>query len=149
MPIKAPNVGRKTRVGVNAATFTLSGTFGGAGSENILLPITGPKTIKKIVLVTADNSGVAVSLTCKPQTDVAGTDLGSAKDILKTANNVVEWNTADLTASACNIGSTHKGINLLVTAGGAGTWGLRVEVLFTDLANRYGVPTNADVSGIQ
>jgi hypothetical protein len=125
--IVAHSASRLHYVGVQSATFRVTGN----GSANIELPLQGPRRIRKILLTTDDNSGVAVSLTAEFDDYVGGSYIAAAKDVRLGANTLVSWDEDELTDDANVIQGSSPVIGIVVAAGGAGAWGLNVQVLFS------------------
>ena len=127
------NVKKNQFVGTQRAYFDVAGT----GNAIIEFPLTGPKQIRKIAVVTANNSAAAGPLTLAVRQSAASlTNIVNNLDIKQAANTYVVADEAALDKTLVKMSELFNGIAFVVNnGGGADTWAFRVEVVYSARTN--------------
>ena len=127
------NVKKNQFVGLQRAYFDVAGT----GDATIEFPLTGPKQIRKIAVVTADNSAAVGPLTLAVKQGAASlTDIVGGLDIKQLANTYVVADEAALDKNLVKMSASFNGIAFAVNnAAGADSWSFRVEVVYSARTN--------------
>ena len=146
MPIVNHDVATKQQIGLQTAHFSLAAT----GAATITVPLTGPKQIRKIVVLTGNNAGAA-ALTLAVWDEDAGNVIAAAKDIKQAADTYVVWEESELEPEFVKMGASYNGLAFDITnAGGPDAWSCIVEVLYSPRTNTYGsVYVDEAVEGVQ
>lgn len=132
MPIVNHDIKKNQFAGCQRAYFTLNG----AGSSTMPLPLSGPKQIRKVSVVTGPNAGAVQTVTLQLLQQAAGTAITPALNIKQAAGTFVFANESDLVASAVKMSDAFDGIALKVdNNGGADNWSFSVEIIYSPRTN--------------
>lgn len=142
--IGANNCDPNQRLGAHSAHFTI---FAGAVAD-FFRPLAGPKTIRRIVVVTGDNAAVAGLVMAVTQS-VGGDVIGAAKAVDLAANTVVTWEESELDTAYKTMDSTQQGIAFELSGAAPANYSLDVEVIYdSGLLAGLEVCQNQDVEGL-
>lgn len=131
MPIVNHDLKNNQFAGIQHATYEISG----AGDLSVEVPLTGPKQIRRIVVVTGANGGGGAK-TLQVLQKAGGTAMTAAKDVKLAANSYVTFESNEFVSGTTKLDSTFDGLCFkLDNSGGADAWSLRVEVLFSPRTN--------------
>lgn len=126
------NIKKNQFTGCQRAYFVLNGT----GDATIILPLSGPKQIRKMTVVTGPNGAAVNALTLQLLQQAAGVAITSALDIKKAVGTYVVANESDLVKAAVKMSDAFDGIALKVdNAAGADNWSFAVEIIFSPRTN--------------
>ena len=132
MPIVNHDVKKNQFVGCQRAYFTLNGS----GTTTMSLPLTGPKQIRKVSIVTGPNSAAVQPLTLQLLQVAAGNAITAALDIKKAVGTYVFADEAALVKDYVKLGEAFDGIALKVdNSAGADNWSFSVEIIFSPRTN--------------
>jgi hypothetical protein len=132
MPIVNHDVKRNQFVGCQRAYFTLNGS----GTTTMSLPLTGPKQIRKVAIVTGPNSAAVQPLTLQLLQVAAGNAITAALDIKKAVGTYVFADEATLVKDYVKLGEPFDGIALKVdNNAGADNWSFSIEIIFSPRTN--------------
>ena len=131
MPIVNHDLKNNQFAGIQRAHFEITGV----SDLSVDVPLTGPKQIRRIVVITGANSGGAAK-TLQVLQKAGGTAMTAAKDIKLAANSYVTFEASEFVSGTTKMDSTFDGLCFKVDNGAAGdTWAIRVEVLFSPRTN--------------
>lgn len=132
MPIVNHDVKKNQFVGCQRAYFLLSGS----GTTTFTLPLTGPKQIRKVAIVTGANSAAIQTVTLQLLQVAAGNAITSALDIKKAAGTFVIADESTLVKDYVKMGEAFDGIAVKVdNNGGADNWSFSIEIIFSPRTN--------------
>jgi hypothetical protein len=132
MPIVNHDVKKNQFVGCQRAYFTLNGS----GTTTMSLPLTGPKQIRKVAIVTGPNSAAVQPLTLQLLQVAAGSAITAALDIKKAVGTYVFADEAALVKDFVKLGEAFDGIALKVdNNAGADNWSFSIEIIFSPRTN--------------
>jgi hypothetical protein len=132
MPIVNHDIKKNQFVGCQRAHFTLNGT----GNTTLTLPLSGPKQIRKVTVVTGPNSTAVQPLTLQLLQQSGGTAITAALDIKQVVGTFVTANESALVASAVKMSEAFDGIALKVDDNaGADNWSFSVEIIYSPRTN--------------
>lgn len=126
------NIKKNQFAGCQRAYFTLNGT----GDATMTLPLSGPKQIRKLTVVTGPNAAAVNALTLQALQQAAGVAITSALDIKQAVGTYVVANESSLVKTAVKMGDAFDGIALKIdNAAGADNWSFAVEIIFSPRTN--------------
>ena len=132
MPIVNHDIKKNQFVGCQRAYFTLNGS----GTTTMSLPLTGPKQIRKVAIVTGPNSAAVQPLTLQLLQVAAGNAITAALDIKKAVGTYVFADEAALVKDYVKLGEAFDGIALKVdNNAGADNWSFSIEIIFSPRTN--------------
>lgn len=132
MPIVNHDIKKNQFAGCQRAHFILSGS----GDSTITLPLSGPKQIRKVLLITGPNAAAVNTLTLQVLQAPAGAAITAALDIKQVANTFVVANESNLFAAAVKMSEAFDGITLRVDNNtGADNWSFAVEIIYSPRTN--------------
>jgi hypothetical protein len=132
MPIVNHDIKKNQFAGCQRAYFTLNGS----GNSTMSLPLTGPKQIRKVAIVTGPNSGAVQPLTLQLLQAAAGSAITAALDIKKAVGTYVIADESALVKDYVKMGEAFDGIALKVdNNAGADNWSFSVEIIFSPRTN--------------
>lgn len=126
------NVKKNQFVGTQRAHFELSGT----GSQTVMIPLSGPKQIRKITIVTGDNSAIDPATVLNVRQMAGGSIIVGSIPIQLGPNIVIVKDESSLDKEFVKMNETFDGLafeidNALV----ADVWSLRIEVIYSARTN--------------
>lgn len=132
MPIVNHDIKKNQFVGCQRAYFTLTGS----GNSTVTLPLSGPKQIRKVTVVTGPNAGAVQPLTLQLLQQSGGTAITAALNIKQAIGTFVVANESDLVQSAVKMSDAFDGIALKVDDNaGADNWSFAVEIIYSPRTN--------------
>lgn len=132
MPIVNHDLKNNQFAGIQRESYFVSGS----GDLSVEVPLTGPKQVRRIVIVTGPNSAGVPVKTVQILQKVGGTAMTAAKDIKLAGNSYVTFESTDFVSGTTKMDSTFDGLCFKIdNGGGADAWSFRAEVLFSPRTN--------------
>ena len=147
MPIQANNCDPAHRLGAHSAHFRLFS--GGALNGDFAFPLAGPKSIRRIVVITGVNdnvlnAGMTLAVTQSPGGDV----IAAAKAGDLANNSLLTWEESELDPDYTSMGTALDGLSFDVSGSGA-AYDFKIEVIYdSQLLAGLQVCKNQDVDGL-
>lgn len=125
------NVKKNQFVGVQRAYFEIAGT----GDESVVVPLSGPKQIRKVSVVTGNNAGSAV-LVLNVLQSVGGDPIVTGLAVNTAANTSVVASESMLNENFVKMDDSFDGLCFEVDNNAVGdNWSLRIEVIYSARTN--------------
>lgn len=125
------NVKKNQFVGVQRAYFEISGT----GDQSVVVPLSGPKQIRKVSVVTGNNAGSAV-LDLNVLQSVGGDPIVTGLAVNTADNTSVVASESMLNENFVKMDDSFDGLCFEVNNNLAGdNWSLRIEVIYSARTN--------------
>lgn len=147
MPIQANNCDVNQRLGAHSAHFRLQAAA--AEDGEFFFPLTGPKSIRRIVVTTgANNDPLNAAMTLGVTQAPGGDVIATAKAGNLATNSIFTWEETELDGDYTSLSAASDGISFEVSGSGA-EYDFRIEVIYTSqLLNGLRVAQNQDVEGL-
>jgi hypothetical protein len=147
MPIQANNCDPNQRLGAHSAQFRVNSS--GISDGEFSFPLAGPKTIRRIVVITGANSLPAnVNLKLTVNQSPGGDVIAAQKAGNLASNSVLKWEESELDRRYTTMSSAQEGITFEVTGSGA-AYDFRIEVIYdSGLQAGLKVCQNQDIEGL-
>lgn len=147
MPIVNHDIKKNQFAGCQRAYFTLNGS----GNATMTLPLSGPKQIRKVNIVTGPNAGAVQPLTLQVLQVAAGSAITAPLDIKQAVGTFVTANESALFKDYVKMGEAFDGIALAIDDnGGADNWSFAIEIIFSPRTNvNNTVYVDEKIEGVQ
>lgn len=147
MPIVNHDIKKNQFAGCQRAYFTLNGS----GNATITLPLSGPKQIRKVNVVTGPNSAAAQPLTLQVLQVAAGNAITAPLNIKQVVGTFVVADEAALFKDYVKMGEAFDGIALKIDDNaGADSWSFAIEIIFSPRTNvNNTVYVDEKIEGVQ